>query len=194
MSEDIRKMIDKVKNFKQFVNEDAEILNNYMLGNVTINFLKKQINYFHSVDSKDTEKRKNLLSNRKSDIKIEEYQNLFDYWNFCDKNEGKLDLGYNDIGAYKSIISSWVWYLTMCQLFPNELKHTTGKGNTESKLDLYTKQYEQILNLPKLSGVLEEDEKIFYNVLRNEFNASHSPVRNGIILYFIYYKGNDRLF
>ena len=31
MSEDIRKMIDKVKNFKQFVNEDVEKKNKYLV-------------------------------------------------------------------------------------------------------------------------------------------------------------------
>lgn len=165
----------------------------YMLGKVNRNFLKNQMKFFHTVDINDIPKRKNIYKNRNKEFILEEYQNLYDYYNFLDINTGKFELGYNDIGAYKFMITDWIFYLMMCQLFPNELQYTSSKSNPDTIKDLYTHKYEQIKSLPKLSGILEDDKITFYNVLRNEFNESDSPVRNALILYHIYYKGSDRL-
>jgi hypothetical protein len=125
--------------------------------------------------------RKEVLKERKNDLRIGEYQTLYDYWNFCDKNSGKFRLGNNPVETYKNQISYWVWYLAVCQLFPTEMKSNIGTNR-----NLYDGRYEEILSLPKLTGELEEDKKIFEYSIRNHFFESKSPVRNGLMLYDIY--------
>lgn len=168
----------KIKNYNEHSNDM------YLIGNVNYLWVKKLIKLLYRIEPKNTS-RLEILINRKTDLCLDEYQNLYDYWNFCDINTGKFDVANNDVGNYKNIIVDWVWYLTICQLFPDEMKKSIGNGR-----NLYDDRYEQILNLPKLTGDLENDKIIFYNVIRNEFFESKSPVRNGLMLYDIYFSKN----
>ena len=102
---------------------------NYMLGKVKYSWVKNEIATVSRVEPHDTT-RITILSERKKELKLDEYQNLYDYWNFCDKNSGSFKIANNPVEAYKRVVKEWVWYLTICQLFPDELKN--------AKRDFYT--------------------------------------------------------
>lgn len=160
-----------------------EFNQNYMLGKPTYMWLKTMVRKFSCVAYTDTKWRLDILNKRKKDLKLNEFQTLFDYYNFCDNNN--FELSHNNITAYKYDILDWIWFLILLQLFENEIKNIK---------DIYTGKYEQIINLPKLTGELEKDKVIFEQVIRNEFYKQESPVRNAKILYYIYFKGDKRLF
>ena len=176
----MREHIDK---FKTFILKE-----NYTNSNVTYIWIEKILKRVHLVDfTEDLKKRKEILKIRKKELILNEFQTLFEYWNFCNENKN-ITVGYNELKNYIPYIDDWVFYLTLCQLFPEELKSSNFTGNR----DLYSKCYEQILNLPKLSGDIEKDKILFYDIIREEFFKQESPVRNGLILYYIYFK-KDRL-
>jgi len=179
MSKEMREQID---NFKKFLLKES-----YNSSSVNYNWILKILKRVYSVNAEDLKRREQILKNRKNELKIEEFQTLFEYWNFCHLNK-TLVIGHNELKNYKSYIEDWTFYLTICQLFPEELKTSNFTGNR----DLYTKYYEQILNLPKLTGDIEKDKVLFYNIIREEFFKQESPVRNGLILYHIYFK-KDKL-
>ena len=130
MSKEIRQMIDKVKNFNQFINENTDIdnymfIDNYMLGGVKYSWVKNEIKNVSRLEPKETT-RLEILTNKKKELRLGEFQTLYDYWNFCDKNSGNFKLANNPIENYKSVIKEWTWYLVMIQLFPSELKNGGG--------------------------------------------------------------------
>lgn len=90
------------------------------------------------------------------------------------KSEDEINFKY-----YKRVINDWCWYLTMIQLFPNDLKNATR--------DFYTVQYDEILSLPKLTGDLEKDKIIFENIVRNFFMKPQSITRQSMHSYDIYF-------
>ena len=144
-----------IKKFENFEND------NYMLGKPTYKWVKTLLTKnFYRIEPKDTT-RSIILQNRKTDLKLNEFQQLFDYYNFCDTVD--IELLYNNISRYKSIIRDWVWYLTICQLFPNEMKNAGEKRN------LYDRRYDEILSLPNLTGNIEEDKNIFMYVIKEHF-------------------------
>ena len=177
MSKEIRQMIDKVKNFKQSINENIDI-DNYMLGRVKYSWIKYEIKNVLRIEPKETT-RLEILSNRKKELRLDEFQTLYDYWNFCDKNSGYFKLANNPIENYKRVIKEWTWYLAMIQLFPNELKN--------AQRDFYTIQYDEIKSLPKLTGELEKDKVIFENAVRNFFMKPDSITRQSLISYDIHF-------
>lgn len=178
MSKEIRQMIDKVKNFKQFINENIDI-DNYMLGRVEYSWIKNKIKNVSRLEPKGTTQLK-ILTNRKKELRLDEFQTLYDYWNFCDKNSGSFKIANNPIENYKRVIQEWIWYLVMIQLFPNELKN--------AQRDFYTVQYDEIKSLPKLTGELEKDKFIFENAVRNFFMKPGSITRQSLISYDIHFK------
>jgi hypothetical protein len=105
MSKEIRQMIDKVKNFNQFINENTDI-DNYMLGGVKYSWIKNEIKNVLRIEPKGTT-RLEILSNREKELRLDEFQTLYDYWNFCDKNNGKFKLANNPIENYKRVIKEW---------------------------------------------------------------------------------------
>lgn len=180
MSKEMREHIDK---YKTFILKES-----YMENNVDYKWVEKILKKTHLVDfTEDLKKRKNILKIRKNELVLNEFQTLFEYWSFCETNKN-IVVGHNELKNYIPYIEDWVFYLTLCQLFPEELKSSNFTGNR----DLYSKCYEQILNLPKLSGDIEKDKVFFYEIIRNEFFKQESPVRNCLILYYIYFK-KDRL-
>lgn len=178
MNKDIRQMIDKVKNFNQFINENIDT-DNYMLGSVKYSWVKNEIKNVSRIEPKETT-RLEILSDRKKELRLDEFQILYDYWNFCDKNAGNFRLANNPIENYKRVIKEWTWYLVMIQLFPNELKN--------AQRDFYTVQYDEIKSLPKLTGELEKDKVIFENAVRNFFMKPDSITRQSLISYDIHFK------
>ncbi len=178
MSKEIRKMIDKVKNFNQFISENIDT-NNYMLGNVKYSWVKNEIKNVSRIEPKEMT-RLDILSERKKELRLEEFQTLYDYWNFCDKNSGGFRLANNPIENYKRVIGEWTWYLVMIQLFPNELKN--------AQRDFYTIQYQEIKSLPKLTGYLDNDKIIFENAVRNFFMKPDSITRQSLTSYDIHFK------
>lgn len=158
------------------INEDANDENTNYLIKPTYQFLVNIIKTLHIIEPKP-KTRLEILKERKNELKLNEFENLFNYYNFCNIND--FVFLNNPIKNYKSTISSWVWYLCLLQLFPNELK------NAGNKRDVYTNQYKEILSMPKLTGNLEEDKKIMEIVIRNHMFESYSPVRNATILYNI---------
>ena len=177
MSKDIRQLIDKVKNFNQFINENTNI-NNYMLDGVKYSWIKNEIKNVSRIEPKEAT-RLEILSDRKKELRLDEFQTLYDYWNFCDKNTGNFRLANNPIENYKRVIKEWTWYLVMIQLFPNELKN--------AQRDFYTIQYDEIKSLPKLTGELEKDKVIFENAVRNFFMKPDSITRQSLISYDIHF-------
>ena len=171
-------MIDKVKNFNQFVNENINN-NTYMLGNVKYSWVKNEIKNVSKIEPKETT-RLDILSERKKELRLDEFQTLYEYWNFCDKNSGGFRLANNPIENYKRVIKEWVWYLVMIQLFPNELKN--------AQRDFYTVQYQEIKSLPKLTGDLDNDKVIFENTVINIFMNPSNTTRQSILLYDIHFK------
>lgn len=172
----------------QYLKSFEMVTTEYLLGRPTYAWLKKIMkNISNGYWIKD--ERLKTLSDRRKELRLSEYQNLFDYYNFCKNND--FDLSNNHINRYISLVEDWIWYLTACQMIPEELKNA-GKDAGKVR-DLYTTRYEQILSLPKLTGNLEEDKVIFEDVLRNQMYESYSPVRNGLILYDIYFR-NKRHF
>lgn len=142
----------------------------------------KNIKKTHLVNyTDDLNKRLDILKLRKNELIISEYQTLFEYYEFCSTNPDMI-IGYNPVKSYLSPTQDWVFYLTLCQLFPNELKN----GNR----DLYSEQYKQIMDLPKLTGDLDNDTIIFNQVISNYFFESKSPVRNALMLYYIHFAKN----
>lgn len=178
MSKEIRQMIDKVKNFNQFINENTNI-DNYMLGGVKYSWIKNEIKNVLRIEPKETT-RLEILSDRKKELRLDEFQTLYDYWNFCDKNTGNFRLANNPIENYKRVIKEWTWYLVMIQLFPNELKN--------AQRDFYTIQYDEIKTLPKLTGELEKDKVIFENAVRNFFMKPNCITRQSLTSYDIHFK------
>lgn len=170
----------EIKKYNEYLKEDNS--QSYLLGNPTYKWVKRLMTKeIHFIQPKDTT-RSEVLSNRKNDLRLDEFQSLYDYYNFCDKMD--FDLLYNTISHYKRIINDWVWYLVTCQLFPNEMKNAIS-GNSRN---LYDNRYEEIISLPNLTGDIEEDKKILSYVIKEHFFKSESPVRNGFMLYDIYMK------
>jgi hypothetical protein len=188
MSKEMREHINKVKSFGQFLNENTDAL--YKLGNPTFSWIANQLKYVHTVDFEDLKKRSNTLKERRNDIKLEEFQTLFEYYNFCNNNNDEIR--YTEAKKFIPTIRDWVWYLLLCQLFPDLLKGEYAKVHPNSD-SLYEKPYKQILSLPKLTGDYEKDKVIFHDVVEKEFNETKSPVRNALILYYIYFKKNRLL-
>jgi hypothetical protein len=153
--------------------------NPYMLGAVKYSWVKLRIKsiLWGTVDKSE------ILVQRKKDLRISEFQNLFDYYNFCDKNPNII-IGNNPIGNYRYTLIEWVWYLAACQLFPDELANAT-------KRDLYTKQYPEILSMPSLTGDMEQDKHIFLSVIKGYTHKSESPTRQGLMLYCIWFKDRE---
>ena len=178
MSKEIRQMIDKVKSFKQCINENIDI-DNYMLGSVKYSWVKNEIKNVLRLEPKGTT-RLEILTNRKRELRLDEFQTLYDYFNFCDNNNGSFKLANNPIENYKRVIKEWTWYLVMLQLFPTELKN--------AQRDFYTVQYDEIKSLPKLTGELEKDKVIFENTVRNFFMKPDSITRQSLISYDIHFK------
>jgi len=179
MSKDIRKIIDKVKNFNKFINESLDNNNNYMIGNVKYSWIKNEIKNVSRMEPKNTT-RIEILSNRKKELRLAEFQTLYDYWNFCDKNSDNFRLANNPIENYKRVIKDWVYYLVIIQLFPDELRN--------AQRDFYTVQYNEISSLPKLIGELEQDKIIFEDAVINFFYAPDSITRQSLISYDIHFK------
>lgn len=167
--------MNNIKNFNQFINEDVH---NYLLGNVKYSWVKNIIKLVSRIEPKDNT-RIDVLTARKSELIISEFQTLYDYWNFCDINSGKFKIANNPVENYKRTIIDWVWYLTVIQLFPNKLKNAVR--------DFYTVQYNEILSLPKLIGDLEQDKIIFENAVRNFFFKPESITRQSIMSYDIHF-------
>lgn len=175
----------EIKKYNQYLKEDNS--HSYLLGSPTYNWIKRiMTKEYYRIDPKNGS-RKDILQERKSDLRLDEFQSLYDYYNFCDTVD--IELLYNTISGYKRVINDWVWYLVTCQLFPNEMKNAIS-GNSRN---LYDGRYEQIISLPKLTGDIEEDKKILSYVIKEHFFKSESPVRNGLMLYDIYMK-NNRVF
>jgi hypothetical protein len=149
-----------------------------MLGGVKYSWVKNEIKNVSRMEPKETT-RLEILSDRKKELRLDEFQTLYDYWNFCDKNAGNFRLANNPIENYKRVIKEWTWYLVMIQLFPNELKNAQG--------DFYTVQYDEIKSLPKLTGELEKDKLIFENAVRNFFMKPNSITRQSLISYDIHF-------
>ena len=113
-----------------------------MLGNIKYSWIKNEIKNVFKIEPKNTT-RIEILSNRKKELKLNEFQTLYDYWNFCDKNSGIFKLANNPVENYKRVIKEWVWYLVVIQLFPDELKN--------AQRDFFTIQYNEILSLPNIN-------------------------------------------
>jgi hypothetical protein len=127
-----------------------------------------------------------ILEANKKKLRLKEFENLFDYWKFADTYYGQFRLANLELDAYKRVIIDWVWYLTMIQLFPYELKNC--KLQDGRLQDFYTDSYNEILLLPKLTGDLESDKQILENVAYNNFYNPLSVVRQEIKLYDIIFK------
>lgn len=76
--------MNRIKKYNEMYNN---IENDYMLGSPTYLWLKKVIK---EISYKGNEiSRNKTLTKRRKDLRLDEYQNLYDYWNFF-KNNKKL--------------------------------------------------------------------------------------------------------
>ena len=157
----------------------------YMLGEPTYKWLKNVISKVYYNEFPEKNRMKTLIK-RKKELNLKEYQNLYDYWNFFSKN-GKIEIANNPSKNYLSVTKDWIWYLTMCQLFEEELKNG-------SRTDIYTNMYNEIISLPPLTGDMEKDLIILQNSIREYFFKSKSPTRNGLMLYHNRFRREDSLF
>ena len=169
--------MNNIKKYTDFINENID--NNYLLGNVKYSWVKNEIKEVTRIEPKGTT-RINILTQRKKELRLSEYQTLYDYWNFCDKNSGSFKIANNPVENYKRVINDWVWYLTIIQLFPNDLKNAVR--------DFYTVQYNEILSLPQLIGDLENDKIILEKAVRGFFMRPDSITRQSITGYDIRFK------
>lgn len=182
---ELRKIIREV-----FETEDNNVLTpNYMLGKPTYAWLKQRIKEIIKIEPKD-KTRIQILQERKKDLNLSEFQQLFNHWNFCNKFSGQFNIGNNPVENYKHWIEDWCWYLVMLQLFPKELK----AGQETFKRSFYTNPYNEILQLPKLSGELEKDKVIFEGAVRNFYLKPDSSTRQLINIYDTYRKSLGELF
>lgn len=151
----------------------------YMLGNVKYLWIKNEIKKISGINS-IRETRLDILSKRKKELRLDEFQTLYDYWNFCNEYSGKIVLANNPIENYKSHLKEWIMYLVILQLFPEDLKN--------AKRDFYTMQYNEILSLPKLIGDFDRDKIIFEDAVRNFILCPSSITRQSIITYSGHFK------
>lgn len=151
----------------------------YMLGNVKYPWIKNEIKKIYRI-SPPIETRLDILSKRKKELRLGEFQTLYDYCNFCNEYSGKIVLANNPIENYKSHIKEWIMYLVILQLFPENLKN--------AKRDFYTEQYNEILSLPKLIGDFDKDKIIFEDAVRNFILCPSSITRQSIITYSGHFK------
>ena len=174
------KMSGYINKFSQYINESKDEDNpNYMLGNVKYSWVKSVIKTVLRMEPNNIT-RIEILSNRKKELRLPEFQTLYEYWNFCDKNSGDFNIANTPVENYKRVIRDWTWYLAMIQLFPGELEN--------AKRDFYTRQYQEIKSLPELTGDLDSDKNIFENAVRKFFMAPEGIVRQSMLLYDILIK------
>ena len=170
MSEDIRKMIDKVKNFKQFINEQSEQQSNTIyhfvdekkLLNILIkNELKPR--WKHYIESEDRivigtsftwDLKHNTISNMDYPIKL-----IFD--------RSKLQNDYNSF----LINSNRVHLQTMAQLKPNLYDPTAYKYEDETPNELFVEGTikplnDYIIDIEILKPISKETEQLILNFKR----------------------------
>ena len=144
------------------------------------------------IEPKETT-RLEILSNRKKELRLDEFQTLYDYWNFCDKNSGYFKLANNPIENYKRVIKAWTWYLAMIQLSPNELKNAQGDFYTIQEIRLlrafvafleshikYLQSYQKLQNLSQVLDKKVDEKTIEYNDLINKQKEFISTISHEI--------------
>ena len=110
MSKEIRQMIDKVKNFKQFVNENVENSDNYLYHGTSLENADNIINYGFNEDTywgdKSTAEQYAYSYNEPVLIKISKSEII----NLIEPNSTLLNFYEDNIDEdedYKNIIDSW---------------------------------------------------------------------------------------
>lgn len=116
MSEDIRKMIDKVKNFKQFLNENVSSTSNYNM----IDILKK-LPYIKYLDRPSGHFLHNI------DLSITDEKYLNDLRKIVDDNNWYIERGRD-----RSFLISQKYVKDAEMKIPDKLYHITPTNNIES--------------------------------------------------------------